>query len=99
MPTHLEYPGQAIGAVHVVVDEEDAVASAPGRWNVRAIKRGLGCLGLPDKRQTDNELTSLVGPTTLDLYAAAVQLHKPPNEGQTDAQPALGAIQRAVYLR
>src|SRR5262245_47780986 len=52
----------------------------------------------PRRGEPDDELAPPAGPVAVGLDRAAVELGEPADQGQADAQAALGALQRAVPL-
>ena len=96
-----EQPGQDLGAVHVVVHDEDPLR---GRARRSAAAPGGLAAGVPGRpgpgrgaggRRTRCPCPS---PSLRRVDAAAVHLDQAADQGQADAEPPLGAVERAVGL-
>lgn len=86
----LQQHGQALGARHVIVDDQDALR----RHGPRRLALGVGrLLVLGHQGQPDDEAAALVQPLAERLDAGAMEAGQVPHQGQADAHPALRAIE------
>src|ERR1051325_11036578 len=97
MTRHLEPHREASRRVDIVVDDQDA----PGR---AAADRSAGMVrflrgDLAHQRQPHDEFRTATDAVADRLDRATVQLDEPADQGESDAETALRAVERRIHLR
>src|SRR6266403_285416 len=95
------YPQQCITYMHPVARgrKRDSVPDRGDFPDHPKDRLGLGLLHRCDARQPDDELASVARALAVGLHLAAVKLHEPAYQGETDAEAALSVEESPIALR